>query len=494
MSIQGLIAELAKWATDEIAPRPLNVVLRYLIDQVVEQGESISRLEKMLGQHITNPFRAGAIYLEEANSAFDEQSQRDNLKKAIDSFIAVAQLDTTDFPLVAVKSQFYIGVCYDLLGERGVAIRWYERSYKSALDEADKTSAVLKKPAGLIKSATKEKLARDTLRNLEDFSRQITSLRLIGNIRRLPCEVVEGIEFSPDGRSLICSSVKGKLTLWDVNNNKLLFQVQFKNASGKVSALGQVAFSPDGRLIAVAVLDQGIFICDARDGKPIRKFGEGEEVRGLAFSPDGKFVASGSNKGVIIWDSSIGKAVNHLNAHPHPADAVIFSHDGSLLASGANNGVKLWKFGSNEIIANFSLSSSEKIRVFSLSFSPDDTLLAVGGWKGSLRIWNLKEHRFSNSYETGSTALIRNVVFSPDGSLLAAETHVKTGATSNDAIRFWDVRRAKVFYDFILDQPSSINLFCISPSGLKLAIGPGFIGDLLLCEFRYKSFAKRIQS
>ena len=486
MSTQKLIAELAKWATDEIAPRPLNIVLKYLIDQVVEQGEGINRLEKLLGQHITNPFRAGAIYLEEANSAFDEQSQRDNLKKAIDSFIAVAQLDTTDFPMVAVRSQFYIGVCYDLLGDRGAAIRWYERSYKSALDEADKTSDILKKPAGLFKSNVKEKMARDTLRDLEDFGRQITSLRLIGNIQRLPCEVVEGIEFSPDGRSLICSSVKGKMTLWDVSNNRLLFQVQFKNASGKVSALGQVAFSPDGKLVAVAVLDQGIFICDAKNGKSIRKFGEGEEIRGLAFSPDGKFVASGSNKGVIIWDSSTGKPVGHLNAHPHPADAVVFSHDGSLLASGAKDGVKLWKFGSNEIIADFPLSSSEKIAVFSLSFSPDDTLLAVGGSTANLRIWNLKERRFSNSYETGSTALVRNVVFSPDGSLLAAETHVKTGTTSNDAIRFWDLRSAKVFYDFILDKSSSVNLFRFSPNGSILAVGPSFLGDLLLCEFRYR--------
>ncbi len=479
MSTQKLIAELAKWATDEITPRPLNIVLKYLIDQIVEQGKNINQLEKSLGQHITNPFRTGTIYLEEANSAFDEQSQRDNLKKAIDSFIAVAQLDTMDFPIVAVKSQFYIGACYDLLGERGAAIRWYERSYKSALDETDKISDNLSKPKGLFKNILKEKMSRDTLRDLEEFAHQIPNLRLIGNIQRLSCEIVEGIEFSPGGRSLICSSVKGKMTLWDVNNHKQLFQVQFKNTNGKVSALGRVAFSPDGKLIAVAVLDQGIFICDAKNGRPIRKFGEGEEIRSLAFSPDGKFLASGSNKGAIIWDPNIGKSVVHLNAHPHPVDTLVFSYNGLLLASGASDGVRLWKFESAEMIANFSLSSSEKIRVFSLSFSPDDTLLAIGGGNANLGAWNLKESKFSKMYETRGTGLVQNIVFSPDGSLIAANT-------SNDSIRFWDVKSTKVFYDFILDKSSSVNSFRFSPNGSTLAIGPSFLGDLLLCEFRYR--------
>ena len=490
MSMQRLVAELAKWAADEVTPRPLNIVLRYLIDQIVEQGKNINQVEKLVGQHITNPFQNGLIYLEEATSAFDEQSRSENLRKAIDSFIPVARLDPTDFPMVAVKSQFYIGVCYELLGERNAAIRWYERSYNFALDELNRVSNTVKRTSGIFRNSKREKGIGDTFQDLQNFVQQISGLRLIGTIRRLSCKgPIYGLEFSPNGQSLISSSFKGKLTLWDIKSTKQLFQVEFKDENNKVNALGPVAFSPDGKFVAVAVYKQAIYICDAKNGKVTHRFGEGEETRALSFSPDGKFLASGSHLGVIIWEPNTGKRLIYLDGHPHPVDAVTFSHNGMLLASGANDGVKLWRYESSGAVgyyplSSFALSSPEKIRVWSLAFSPDDTLLAVGGRNANVRIWSIKENQFIRNYEAGRGD-VQNVFFSRDGSLLAASTALDVESRSRKAIRFWDVRSAKVFYDFVLDPVDTLSLFRFSPRGSLIAVGPDYSGDMLLFEFRY---------
>jgi tetratricopeptide (TPR) repeat protein len=131
MTVEDLISALARGAVGKFAPYPLNTILGYLIDQVSTQEEKLSSFELKLDEHITSPFRVGRVYLEEARNAPDRNRQREHLNKALEEFIRASQIRLSGYPLLPIKAQFYVGVCYDLLSDDRNALRWYQKSYQS---------------------------------------------------------------------------------------------------------------------------------------------------------------------------------------------------------------------------------------------------------------------------------------------------------------------------------------------------------------------------
>ncbi|MDH7488023.1 MAG: hypothetical protein QHH80_00745 [Anaerolineae bacterium] len=108
-------------------------------------------------------------------------------------------------------------------------------------------------------------------------------------------------------------------------------------------AIMQVAYSPDGRLLA-AGSSLGIYLYDAGTLKEARFLETTSPVYSVAFSPDGSLLASGSaDYTVRVWRVADGSLVRSLEGHTHRVESVAFSPDGSLLASGSMDGtVRLW--------------------------------------------------------------------------------------------------------------------------------------------------------
>ena len=143
-----------------------------------------------------------------------------------------------------------------------------------------------------------------------------------------------------------------------------------------------------------------------------------EWVNSIAFSPEGKFLASGGDdKTVRIWDLTTGKVTARLEDHTEAISGVAYSPDGKVVASaGADKVVRLWDADTGK--TKFLLKGHEG-RIRSLAFSPDGKTLATGSDDKTVRLWDLASGK-ARAVLRGHQKAIFCIAFSPDGALLAS--------------------------------------------------------------------------
>ena len=151
--------------------------------------------------------------------------------------------------------------------------------------------------------------------------------------------------------------------------------------------VNSVAFSPDGRTIASGSDDETIHLWDALTGRHKRILVEHErDINDVAFSPDGRIIAGGSDDDHIhLWDASTGNHIRTLEGHTHRVNSVAFSPDGRIIASGSDDDtLRLWDAATGNYIQTLEGHTN---RVNSVAFSPDGRTIASGSDDDTLRIW-----------------------------------------------------------------------------------------------------------
>jgi WD40 repeat protein len=246
---------------------------------------------------------------------------------------------------------------------------------------------------------------------------------------------VLSVALSSDGKML--AGCLGKaIKLWDVATGKELATLK-----GHTSLVRSVAFSPDGKTLASGSGDfespfaghdppGQIKLWDVATGRNIANLtGHAKLVFSVAYSPDGKTLASGSyDQTIKLWDFASGKEKATLKGHDLSISPLAFSPDGKTLASGSEDyTIKLWDLASGKEKAT--LKGHDK-PVRSLAFSPNGNALAEGSYDSAVRLWDVKSGRSTATPFTGWQVL--SVAFSPDGKMLAS-------GNGDGTIKLWDV-------------------------------------------------------
>jgi WD40 repeat protein/serine/threonine protein kinase len=193
-------------------------------------------------------------------------------------------------------------------------------------------------------------------------------------------DAVRTAEFSPDGRLIATSGTNGDVKLWDAKTHR---EVRRFNARGK--KVRCIAFSPDGRLLAGSegnYNDPQVCIWDVNEGSLRELNGISGLGPSLAFSPDGKFLATPHfDSNARLWEIPSGNLKATLQGHVGHVIGVAFSPDGKTLATGGyERKIKLWNIATQQEVATLGPLPGS---CSSLRFSPDGRTLAAGSWMGS---------------------------------------------------------------------------------------------------------------
>ena len=289
------------------------------------------------------------------------------------------------------------------------------------------------------------------------------------------------VDFHPNGRNVASAGGRcdrGFVRAFDVKTGEEILEFE----TGLPAFC--LAYSPDGKFLATGgggLYEPGmaaVELWEAETGRRLRCFvGHTGAVYTIAFSPDGRWLLTGSQDGTMrLWDLPSGRELHQFLGHHDAVFDVALSPDGRYIASGGGRGhsanqpgeLILWEIASGEPIEYLQGHDGP---VFSVAFSPDGKTLASGGADKTVRLWSLQTRDEIGRLQ-GHKRHVHGVAFHPDTSHVAA-------VDMRGAIKIWDGNHRLVPDD---QKTASGRLYrlAFSPDGRFLATaGPGLAVDLL---------------
>jgi WD40 repeat protein len=269
--------------------------------------------------------------------------------------------------------------------------------------------------------------------------------------------------FSPDGTQLAglgTSTTGNAVKLWDAATGKELLTL-----NGHTGWVMGVAFSPDGKRLASTSLDGTVRIWSLTPGQEaltVAAQGAGYGTR-VAYNPnEQEFATNGGDGTATIWNTATGEPRLTLREHTLEVLNVAFSPDGQRFATGSLDATAIvWDTASGQKLLTL---SGHEIGVRDIAFSPDGSRIATGGFDNTASVWDAATGKQLLKI-TDHDGLVLGVAFSPDGTRFATSS---TDATA----KVRDVKTGAPLFT-LSGHATGIPDIAYSPDGMKLATGSG---------------------
>ena len=217
--------------------------------------------------------------------------------------------------------------------------------------------------------------------------------------------------------------------------------IQAAPVRGHSEAVLAVAWSPDGKRIASAGVDETVQVWNIEpDGTVLTHQSFSNSVYSLAWSPDGKFIASGSfDMSIQIWDAATGSRIDDNINFATRVYAVAWSPDGNqVVYTGDNGTVKMWQKQNHRWSQ---LTQENSTTVYGLAWSPNGLQLAVANKDGTIGIWDMTQNSYLHLYHIHRSTVYA-VSWSPDGKYIASASEDRT-------VQVWEAATGKIVHRYL---------------------------------------------
>ena len=236
------------------------------------------------------------------------------------------------------------------------------------------------------------------------------------------------VSVSPDGKTIASAPIGEPPILWDVATRK-----QIAALRGHDAWISAAVFSADSRLLVTASMDHTARVWETPSGKWIAALrGHDGIINSVAFSPDASTILTSSLDATArLWDARTGQQVAVLRGYRGGMGTALFGQDLKTILTTEDNAARLWSATEGRAVT---VLRGHENRVNFADFSPDGKAIATASWDGTARLWNAEANGMLNL--RGHQNMVIQAAFSPDGKAVVTASHDQTA-------RLWDAATGK---------------------------------------------------
>ena len=269
-------------------------------------------------------------------------------------------------------------------------------------------------------------------------------------------DAVGSVAFSPDGLMLASGSKDKTIQIWDLATGKSI-----RTFPGDSSTIWSVAFDSIGTKLATGTGFWRVMLWDLKTGQATRTLDHTASVWSVALSPDGQLIASGSgDKTTKISDATTGALIYNLPDHTDFVYSVAFTPDGkSLVSASKDKKITIVDVATGNLLKTLE-GHGDQVR--SVAVTPDGKTIVSGSYDESIKIWNLETGDLMRSIKGHSDDIV-SVAISPDGKFIASGSKDKT-------IKIWDLATGELL-NTLTGHTDEVYVVTFSPDGKTIASG-----------------------